>query len=448
MMDKVESNEPDVPVFHHNIWRDYELTETLLGLGGMSTGVFLASKRETGEKVAIKTVKVEGLTLQQRINVHREIQTQASLAHPGLAKLMAVYKSSKKMRLVLEYLEGGTLFNYVKERGDVDESQTMNVVQQLLEAVDHMHRKGVVHRDIKLDNIVFKDQEQEAVKLIDFGLGAFWCEGMEPMKRSCGTPGYAAPEVGRCGYSNKVDIWTLGMVTYMMLTGEVPRWATHGDGKRLLASPKLQRCSQAAQRFVSDLLSVDPQARPSAAEALSHQWLVRRKEASESSTGATTSRQLLPPCPIGRGSSRHSPSLEAIVEAGESQVSQSLAVGRLCSSRAAAELQALQSLAVGRLCSSHSAAESQALQSLAVGQLCSSRAAAGAGLQTRHSGHPATTGDVPAQPQGRRSFWQRSKAAMCAVIRCNKETRRSKKDSRVSPQTPIVPTQPEPTSGV
>jgi len=248
---------------------DYELTGDVLGVG-MCGAVQTAVDKRWGQKVAVKAFKYGKLTQRERIDLQREIVNQSALDHPSVARLQAVYRSSKSVRLVLEHLDGGDLCKHVEQSGPLGEAATVRVIRQVLQAVDYMHRNGLVHRDIKLENIVYESSDQDRVKLIDFGLCTSWEERMEPLRRFCGTVSYMAPEVQKGSYTSKVDLWCVGTAAYTLLTGELlcrrSDWAP-------IFGKRFGDLSAEAKNFVTALLTVDPTSRMTASEALRHRWM-------------------------------------------------------------------------------------------------------------------------------------------------------------------------------
>jgi serine/threonine protein kinase len=133
-----------------------------------------------------------------------------------------------------------------------------------------MHRQGLVHRDIKLENIVYESNDRDRVKLIDFGLCTAWEPKDGPMSRFCGTVSYLAPEVQKGSYTSKVDLWCVGAATYTLLTGELLcRNSSWGP----IFSKRFGNLSAEAKNFITGLLVVDPKARMSASAALRHRWM-------------------------------------------------------------------------------------------------------------------------------------------------------------------------------
>jgi len=287
-------------VKNQSVWRDYKATGRDLGNGGSCVGVKEAIRKETGELVAIKTIAREGLPLRGRIDLRREICSQAAIDHPNVARLEGVYQSKQHVRLVMEHLSGGTIWDVVKESGPLSESDARIVIGDTLSALEHMHGEGIVHRDVKLENLVYESERRDKVKLIDLGLCGLWEEGMAPLVRVCGTLEFIAPEVLTEAYTSKCDLWCVGVVAHMLLTGQTPGRIQRDSTVEL--SPRLAYCSVEAQKFVAELLSVNPEVRPSAAEALQHDWLHHSKHRYQYNNTATT-REAQPTVGCSSGSS-------------------------------------------------------------------------------------------------------------------------------------------------
>jgi serine/threonine protein kinase len=248
---------------------DYKMTSRVLG-SGMNGDVRLAAHRETGERVAVKTFALRGMSESAEDDMCREMTVQAALDHPNVVRARDIFVSAEHVHIVTEALEGGTLLEHVMKVRMLGEHRARHAVEQVLKAVEYMHDKGFVHRDIKLQNLVYADADRETVKLIDFGLCRKWTEGERPMKRRCGTVQYLAPEVMQSCYTNKADMWSVGVVAHALLTGQ--DLGKDKAGANVL-SDKLRGCSAMAQAFVNALLTTDPVARMSASEALTHSWI-------------------------------------------------------------------------------------------------------------------------------------------------------------------------------
>jgi len=186
------------------------------------------------------------------------------------------------------------------------------VIRQVLQAVDRMHRQGLVHRDIKLENIVYESRDRERVKLIDFGFCTVWEEHMPPMSRYCGTERYMAPEVHEMSYTSKVDLWCLGVAAHQLLTGEM--FCSRSD-RTPTFSKRFEGLSTEAKNFVAALLSVDPASRMSASQALRHCWMHDAQRQAPLAKGKKSLWQCLPSLratePRAKAASRVAPEVEA-----------------------------------------------------------------------------------------------------------------------------------------
>lgn len=263
--------------------QDYEFSGKVLG-SGMNGAVREAISVHTQKAVAIKTMNLQSMTPEALCCLRREIELQAMLQeHPGIVRLEAVYVTDSKAFLVMEPLLGGEMYDRIRrwsERRELTEGRASRIMKQLLEIMAHMHEKGVMHRDIKPENMVLQTPGGDSFKLIDFGFAVPLRAG-ERLTERCGTIQYAAPEVVRkpACYNEKADIWSAGCVAHALLTGrnmyigsqnEILRKSVRGcvdfAGSFWDLSPE-------ARDFVESLLATNPNARPSAAEALRHPWL-------------------------------------------------------------------------------------------------------------------------------------------------------------------------------
>jgi len=200
------------------------------------------------------------------------------LNHKSIVQLYDIFETPNELFLVLEFVPGGELFDQIVERGSYTENDAAKLVRQILEGIDYMHKHGVVHRDLKPENLLCASAN--VIKIADFGLSKDIESGN--LQTSCGTPSYVAPEVLMGGqYDNEVDIWSIGVITYVLLCGFTPFF---GDNQRQLferilhatfdfPSPEWDDISEAAKDFVKKLLVVNPAQRLTSAQALAHPWL-------------------------------------------------------------------------------------------------------------------------------------------------------------------------------
>ncbi|KAJ6791628.1 CBL-interacting protein kinase 1-like [Iris pallida] len=201
----------------------YEIGRTL-GEGNFGK-VKLARHVDTGRKFAVKILDRERiLALKIHEQIKREIGTLKLLKHPNIVRLHEVSASRTKIYMVLEYVDGGELFDKIALKGRLLEREGRRLFQQIIDAISYCHDKGVYHRDLKPENILLDAKGN--IKISDFGLSALpqhlRNDGL--LHTTCGSPNYIAPEVlANRGYSGATtDIWSCGVILYVMLTGSLP----------------------------------------------------------------------------------------------------------------------------------------------------------------------------------------------------------------------------------
>mmetsp|Transcript_26823 Transcript_26823/g.48338 ORF Transcript_26823/g.48338 Transcript_26823/m.48338 type:complete len:517 (+) Transcript_26823:88-1638(+) len=259
-----------------NIQSSYLLSD-LLGSGAFSE-VRLATHKRCHQTVAIKLVAKSSTGYAPSL---KEIQLMRRLSHPSILKLLEVYDCPDHIALVLECAAGGTLFDYVVMQKRVEESLVKSFMIDLLNAVVFCHKNLCVHRDLKLDNILLANPDDLlSFKIADFGLA---CDlESEKLGRRCGSVGYIAPEIilDRL-QSNKVDVFSIGVIAHILLSGTAPfkdstelgTLRANRDCKIDLNSPFWAHISDIGKDFVAKLMSKEPMIRPTAQEALNHPWL-------------------------------------------------------------------------------------------------------------------------------------------------------------------------------
>nr|XP_058913550.1 serine/threonine-protein kinase MARK2-like [Kogia breviceps] len=199
---------------------DYEILHTI-GEGSFAK-VKLARHIVTGTQVAVKVIKKRHRnfsTSQKRLL--REVHCMKALDHPNIVKLLGVTDTEEAMFIIMEYVSGGDMCNYLDTHGRMTEAQARGLFQQLVSALQHCHQRGVVHRDLKPANLLFDGNMN--LKLTDFGFSNM-CDASGKLDTVCGTVPYAAPEVllGQRYSGPAVDVWSLGVVLYVMVTGFRP----------------------------------------------------------------------------------------------------------------------------------------------------------------------------------------------------------------------------------
>ncbi|KAI8983021.1 kinase-like domain-containing protein [Pilobolus umbonatus] len=208
---------------------------TLLGVGAFSH-VYLANNVETNEVYAVKTIQKGKLLYDARVrsSIEREVSILKNIEHPNIVHLETTIETEHMMCLVLEYVEGGELFNYVQQMHEqlhknelkVDEILVKKLFMQLLLAVKWLHEHNIVHRDLKLENILIHNDinGQPLLKITDFGLARIVDPNSPLLTTRCGSEEYAAPEIVQSkNYDGrKSDIWSLGIILYALLVGYLP----------------------------------------------------------------------------------------------------------------------------------------------------------------------------------------------------------------------------------
>ncbi|XP_078422338.1 calcium/calmodulin-dependent protein kinase type IV isoform X2 [Cetorhinus maximus] len=204
---------------------DYYEIESELGRGATSV-VYQCRQKGTEKPYAVKVLKK---TVDKNI-VRTEIGVLLRLSHPNIIRLKEIFETLTEINLVLELVTGGELFDRIVEKGYYSEKDAADAVKQILEAVAYLHENGIVHRDLKPENLLYASPTPDALlKIADFGLSKI-ADDQVTMKTVCGTPGYCAPEILRgCVYGPEVDMWSVGVITYILLCGFEPFYDERGD---------------------------------------------------------------------------------------------------------------------------------------------------------------------------------------------------------------------------
>lgn len=262
-----------------NLRSDYDMREKI---GKGSFGVtWVAVSKSSGERRACKVISKKKLSTAEDItDVQREVEIlHAVEGHKNVVPLIQVYEDRDNVCLVQELCEGGELFEQITKKGTYSEAIAAGYLRTMLEVIVHVHSMGIVHRDLKPENFLFDTRGPNAtLKLIDFGLSAF-CKPGEMLTDPVGTPFYTAPEVFRAKYSFAVDTWSLGVIAYVMLSGQAPFSANslRSIRKKILLGEfnfngsVWKNISQDAKDFISRILV--KKNRPTANELLNDKWV-------------------------------------------------------------------------------------------------------------------------------------------------------------------------------
>ncbi|GAA0146630.1 non-receptor serine/threonine protein kinase [Lithospermum erythrorhizon] len=253
-----------------------------LGQGQFGT-TFLCVEKATGKDYACKSIaKWKLLTDEDVEDVRREIQIMHHLAgHPNVISIKGAYEDAVAVHVVMEICAGGELFDRIIQRGHYTERKAAELTRTIVGVVEACHSLGVMHRDLKPENFLFVDQKEDSLlKTIDFGLSIFFKPG-ERFTDVVGSPYYVAPEVLRKRYGPESDVWSAGVIVYILLSGVPPFWAEteagifeqvlHGDLD--FASEPWPSISESAKDLVRKMLVRDPRKRLTAHEVLCHPWV-------------------------------------------------------------------------------------------------------------------------------------------------------------------------------
>lgn len=253
-------------------------------LGRGQFGVtYLVSHRETDRSFACKTIATRRLVNREMVeDVRREVQIMHHLTgHRNIVDLKGAYEDRQSVNLVMELCEGGELFDRIIERGYYSEKAAAALCREIVTVVYDCHSLGVMHRDLKPENFLFLSKDEDSpLKATDFGLSIFFKPG-DTFSDLVGSAYYVAPEVLRRHYGVEADIWSAGVILYILLTGVPPFWAENEQGvfEAILQgqvdyiSDPWPSISNDAKELVSSMLQVDPKDRPSVAEILKHPWV-------------------------------------------------------------------------------------------------------------------------------------------------------------------------------
>jgi len=253
----------------------------VLGSGHFAS-VQLGRRCEDGKLAAVKVIERKG-TEKEATLIRREIEILKRVDHPYCVRCFDTFETADRVYLFMELMEGGELFDAIVAKGHYSEGDAQGISYKLLSALEYLHAHGIVHRDLKPENMLLTSNGPDAeVKITDFGLGRLLDEHTTVLSTACGTPGYIAPEVlHRRGYGAACDIWSLGVIVYILLCGFPPFYADNDAqlfrkikaGEYEFLRPYWDSVSSLGKDFVAACLRVDPKARPDAKAMMAHEWL-------------------------------------------------------------------------------------------------------------------------------------------------------------------------------
>ncbi|KAL8505196.1 hypothetical protein ACS0TY_016423 [Phlomoides rotata] len=253
-----------------------------LGQGQFGT-TYLCIEKASNKSYACKTIAKRKLTTQEDVeDVRREIQIMHHLAgHPNVISIVGAYEDAVAVHVVMDLCAGGELFDRIIQRGHYTERKAAELARIIVGVVEACHSLGVMHRDLKPENFLFMSEEEEStLKTIDFGLSMFFKPG-ETFTDVVGSPYYVAPEVLKKHYGQECDVWSAGVIIYILLCGVPPFWDESEQGifEQVLkgeldfVSEPWPSISESAKDLVRRMLLRDPKKRLTAHQVLCHPWV-------------------------------------------------------------------------------------------------------------------------------------------------------------------------------
>eukprot|EP01082_Thalassiosira_pseudonana_P007369 g7078.t1 g7078 contig23:1807757-1809052(-) len=287
---KSNANLISITDYYENVEEKYHVDPHILGVGHHGS-VRQCVDRSTGQQFAIKSLRKSEHSSKLK-DLDREVMLLDEMNHERIIRLVDLYEDEEYLHLVTNLCHGGELFDRIRKKsaenrvgGCFSEQQAAKILHQLLSSVSYMHKNNVVHRDLKPENILFETTDEDSsIKIIDFGLARkhYAKHGEPPMKSLVGTPYYLAPEVLRKCYGKECDLWSVGVIAYILLSGYPPFNAPSSKGvyqkvmrgKYWFPSAEWKHVSIGAKDFIHRLLQMDPKKRMTADQALIHPWIL------------------------------------------------------------------------------------------------------------------------------------------------------------------------------
>ncbi|KAL8112842.1 hypothetical protein AgCh_020229 [Apium graveolens] len=253
--------------------------------------VYQCTENSTGQLYACKSIlKRKLVSKNDKEDIKREIQILQHLSgQPNIVEFKGVYEDRQSVHLVMELCAGGELFDRIIAQGHYSERAAATICRQIVNVVHVCHFMGVMHRDLKPENFLLSSKDKDAMlKATDFGLSVFIEEG-KVYRNIVGSAYYVAPEVLRRSYGKEIDIWSAGVILYILLSGVPPFWAENEkgifdailEGVIDFESEPWPSVSNSAKDLVRKMLTQDPKRRITSAQVLEHPWMREGGEASD-----------------------------------------------------------------------------------------------------------------------------------------------------------------------
>ncbi|CAO0803394.1 unnamed protein product [Mucor circinelloides] len=277
----------------------YKVTKKTLGVGSFAV-VKECVHRSTGQSFALKIILKKAIAGKEHM-LSSELDILKQVRHPHIVSMHNLYESIDAVYIVTDLASGGELFQQLLKKGTYTEKDASNLTRQMLEGLQYLHERDIVHRDMKPENLLFQTAGDDSNLMItDFGLSKILKAQDDILTTACGTPGYVAPEVLlQTGHNKPVDLWSVGVILFTLLSGYTPFWGEDQaslfesimSGQYEYDEEYWSDISDSARNLIDRLLTFDPNNRITAEEALQHPWITGTgsKEA-----GPRTSTNLAP----------------------------------------------------------------------------------------------------------------------------------------------------------
>ena len=265
----------------HNISKEYILGKTL-GKGDFSH-VRLAIHKDTKQDRAVKIIQKKKVDMKRLL---AEISIVSKLSHPSIMEVYEVFEDTKKVYIVSEYCKGGELFDIISKKRNFSEKEACIIMEQLLSGICYSHKNGIVHRDLKPENILLEDKSRNLeIKIVDWGY-ATQMKQRERLHEMDGISYYIAPEVLEGDYDEKCDIWSCGVILYILLCGYAPFYGENDKeiynqvlkGEYDFPKEEWQNVSEEAKNLVQKMIEKDTKKRITALDALQDKWFKINKQ--------------------------------------------------------------------------------------------------------------------------------------------------------------------------
>lgn len=264
---------------------DFYQFEEELGSGSFAI-VKRAINKETGQEVAVKIIDRKSMDDDDELALQTEVEILSQCDHPNVVRLFEIFDEKDYMYLVMELMTGGELFDRIVEKESYTEMEAAETIKPIIDAVRYCHEMGVIHRDLKPENLLYETkQEDSIIKIGDFGLARFLPQETFATT-ACGTPGYVAPEIIQgAGYGKEVDIWSIGIILYILLCGFPPFYEEDNaalfemikKGEFEFPSPYWDDISKEAKDLITSLLKTTPGDRMTVDGVMDHPWIQNNK---------------------------------------------------------------------------------------------------------------------------------------------------------------------------